>query len=325
MKNGVITVLKDTQKTDYETLAGVFANQSYTVDVKTKISGTKIYITVYINGFKISAVDQATIANGGIIEPTANTGLICHLPSTTAMFDYAYGLDMIAEKYTASENLGNVYQGQFSNDLIDVAFGDIIYNANSSEDGIPIGKTAIDEFGTVVREIVKVNTKFDSRPSYPLKWTTGINKFAKILGSKVSNFGGEAYVLNNTSSTIPLSDGGTANFYIYGNTIGQSGTLEYSTDESAEYAAKEPVIFESKWLQTLSDVKSLATWIKTKVINRGKLVDLAVFGNPIISVGDIVTIKYPYQGFAGTEKLIITNVSQSYSQGLETSITCRTL
>jgi len=325
MKNGVITALKDTQKTDYTTLGGIFSNQSYSIDIKTKISGTKMYITVYINGFKVTAVDEATIANGGLIAPTANVGLVCHLPNTTAMFDYAYGLDLTEAKYTSSESMSNIYQGQFSNDLIETSFGDIIYNANSADDGVPIGKTAIDEFGTVVREILKVNTKFDSRPSYPLKWTTGMNKFAKVLGSKVSNFGGEAYVLNNTSSTIPLSDGGSSNFYIYGNTIGQSGTLEYSTDDSADYANKEPVIFESKWLQALADVESLAKWIKNKVINRGKVITINVFGNPIISVGDIVTIKYPYQGLAGTEKLIVTNVSQSYSQGLETSIVCRTL
>jgi hypothetical protein len=152
-----------------------------------------------------------------------------------------------------------------------------------------------------------------------------MNKFAKILGSKVSNFGGEAYVLNNSSSTIPLADGGFSNFYVYGNTLGQSGQLEYSTDESAEYANKEPVVFESKWIQSLSDAKSLATWIKQKVINRGKIVELSIFGNPIIGVGDIVTIKYPYNGFAGTEKLIVTNVNQSYFDGLETTISCRTL
>ena len=171
----------------------------------------------------------------------------------------------------------------------------------------------------------KITTKFDSRPAYPLKWTTGMNKFAKILGSKVSNFGGEAYVLNNSSSTIPLADGGFSNFYIYGNTLGQSGQLEYSTDESAEYANKEPVIFESKWIQSLSDAKSLANWIKDKVINRGKIVELSIFGNPIIGVGDIVTVNYPYNGFTGTEKLIVTNVTQSYSEGLETTISCRTL
>ena len=47
--------------------------------------------------------------------------------------------------------------------------------------------------------------------------------------------------------------------------------------------------------------------------------------NIIISVGDLVTIKYSYQGFAGTEKLIVTSVTHRYNAGLETSITCRTL
>ena len=323
MKGGVLTTLADSQKTDQKTLSAVFGNQSHIIDVKVKLLGKFIYIDAYINGFKISAVDQATGANLGLISPTINTGLICHLPSTTGIYDYIYGIDITKAKYNAGTS--NIYQGQFSNDLIDTAFGDIIYNGNTAEDGIPVTKTSIDEFGTVVREIAKVTTKFDSRPAYPLKWTTGMNKFAKILGSKVSNFGGEAYVLNNSSSTIPLADGGFSNFYVYGNTLGQSGQLEYSTDESAEYANKEPVVFESKWIQSLSDAKSLATWIKQKVINRGKIVEMTVFGNPIITVGDIVTIKYPYNGFAGTEKLIVTNVTQSYSQGLETTISCRTL
>jgi hypothetical protein len=323
MKNGIITTLADTQKTDERTLSAVFGNQSHIIDVKTKILGKKIFIDAYVNGFKISAVDEATAKNGGLVNPTINTGLICHLPATTSIYDYIYATSISKEKYISG--IANIYQGQFSNDLIDTAFGDIIYNANTSEDGVPVTKTAIDEFGTVVREIIKVSTKFPSRPAYPLKFTTGMNKFAKLLGSKVSNFGGEAYVLNNSSSTIPLADGATSNFYIYGNTLGQSGQLEYSTDESAEYANKEPVIFESKWLQSYADVESLAKWIKEKVINRGKIVELTVFGNPIISVGDIITIKYPYNGFQGTEKLIITSISHSYSEGLGTSISCRTI
>lgn len=103
------------------------------------------------------------------------------------------------------------------------------------------------------------------------------------------------------------------------------GTLEYVNNPESEYVTVEPVIFESAWLQNLSDVKALADWIKTKTVNRGKLVSLKVFGNPLISVGDIVSIKYAYEGFAGTESLIVTNVNQSYSEGLETSIVCRSL
>ena len=54
---------------------------------------------------------------------------------------------------------------------------------------------------------------------------------------------------------------------------------------------------------------------------------MSVFGNPILSIGDIVTIKYPYEGLDGTaaKKFIITNITQSFDQGLETTILCRSL
>jgi len=145
------------------------------------------------------------------------------------------------------------------------------------------------------------------------------------LASKVSNFSAEAYLLNNTSTTIPLSDNETSYFYVFGNTLGMSGDLEYTTEEVSDYTSKEPVQFQSSWLQNLNDVKSLANWIKDTVVNRGRVVSMEVFGNPLISVGDIVAVKYTYQGFAGTEKQIVTSVSHRYSNGLETSITCRTL
>jgi hypothetical protein len=179
--------------------------------------------------------------------------------------------------------------------------------------------------GTVVREIYYVKTKLNARPAFPVLWSTGDNKAVNIIGQSVSNFNAEAYVLNNTSTTVPLSNGAEAGFFIYGNSIGQSGTLEYSTDDSAEYANKEPVIFESRWLQNEYDVKQLANFIKNKAINKGKLINMEVFGNPLLSVGDIVKVKYTYQGLLGTEAMIITDINQAFEEGINTSITCRTL
>jgi hypothetical protein len=240
-------------------------------------------------------------------------------------YDYVYGNTITKTNYDDADYKINLYQGQFNNDLIDTSFGDLVYI--DTDDEIDKKGSMVDEFGTVVREIVKSNVKFDTRPSYPILWSTGANTNAVLVGTKVSNFGAEAYVLNNTSTTIPLQDDVGNALYVYGNTIGSSGTLEYVSNELAEYANPEPVIFESRWLQNLSDVKSLADWIKSKtvVVNRGRIATLKVFGNPLISVGDIVSIKHTYVGLAGTENFIVTNVDQDYSDGLETSITCRSL
>lgn len=320
-----VYVLKDTQSSSANTLEGIYGGKSYSIDVKVKVSGINVEIIAYVNGFKITATDTTNYLAAvptKILGPTARVGLLC--TKGIVKFDYVYGTDISGEQYSDSSYILNFYQGQFSNDLLNTSFGDLTYYADNSTDVYNSKKTMVDEFGTTVREIIKQKIRFQN-PSYPVKWTTGGNKLAQLIGYKVNNFGGEAYVLNNASTTIPLSDTDNANFYLFGNTLGQSGTLEYTTDELSDYVTKEPVIFESKWLQNLSDVKSLAEWIKTKAVNRGRIVNMSVFGNPLISVGDIVTIKYTYQGFAGTEKLIVTNVMHKYSEGLETSISCRTL
>lgn len=322
-----ITTLSDSQKNTETTFIGAFGGRSYNIDVKVKVNNGTITIVAYVNGFKITATDKNDfkIAKGlqKILAPTETVALVCS--KGTAAFDYIYGNRITEKKYKDSNYVINLYQGQFSNDILNTSFGEITYDGNFETDEVSKKGVALDEFGTVVREIVKVKTKFDSRPAYPIKWSTGDNKFAKILGYKVSNFGGEAYVLNNTSTTIPLADGDISNFYIFGNSLGLSGELEYTSSDVSEYANKEPVIFDSKWLQSEADVESLAVWIKDKIINRGKIVSMEIFGNPFISVGDIITIKYPYHGFDGTEKLIVTSINHRFQTGLETSIVCRTL
>lgn len=320
-----VKVLSDTQSNAVNTLEGIYGGQSYIVDVKVKVSGINVEIVAYINGFKIVATDKTNYLIAPytkILGPTQSVALLC--TKGTAHFDYVYGTEISTDQYKDSAYKLNFYQGQFSNDLLNTSFGDLTYYANNSDDVINSKQTMVDEFGTVVREIAKQTVKFQS-PSYPVKWTTGSNNLATLIGYKLNNFGAEAYVLNNSSITIPLSDQNNFNFYLFGNTLGQSGTLEYKTEELAEYVTKEPIIFESKWLQNESDVKALATWIKEHVVNRGKIISLKIFGNPLVSVGDIVTIKYAYQGFNGSEKLIVTSVRHQYNEGLETSIVCRTL
>jgi len=92
-----------------------------------------------------------------------------------------------------------------------------------------------------------------------------------------------------------------------------------------DYAVKRPVVFETTWVQRLEDAKSLGDWIKTQIINKGRVVKMKVFGNPLIQIGDIVSIKYAYQNFIGTETLVVTQVSHTFQQGLSTDVVCRTI
>ena len=325
--NGGIRDLNTSQKSLDTTLDGIYGGKTYSVDIKVKFYQGNIDITAYINGFKITASDDANLQKAAgdykTAAPTNRVALIC--TKGTAMFDYVFASKITSKQYLDSQYSINFYQGQFSNDILNNLYGDYQYLNYSDDDEVTKKLNSFEEFGTTVREIVKREIKFDSRPSVPVRWSTGANSLAKIISQKYSNFGGEAYVLNNSSTTIPLADGIGSSFYLFGNTIGDSGTLEYVTDEDFTYGPKEPIVFESRWLQTLDAVQKIATWIKEKVVNRGKIVNLTVFGNPMLNVGDIVSVTSPYQDFDGSEKLIVTSVTNSFNQGLETTVTCRTL
>lgn len=321
VSGGSMTVLKDSQQDPGSTLDQVYGGTQYNIDVKVKVSGFTVSITAYINGFKVTATDTTSYSNNKvnkILKVTNNIAIVC--TAGTVNYDYAYGKTITEEQYKNSINTLNFYKGQFSNDLISTSYGDVSYFNNSKEDNIVAG--SLDEFGTVARELKYVEAKYNA--AFPVKWSTGLLNNATVVSSSFSPFKGEAYVLNNTSNVVPLADD-IITFGLFGNTLGKSGAIEYSTGDEQDYKTKEPLVFESKWLQSKSDVESLGQWIKQKVINRGKVVTMTVFGNPLLEVGDIITIKYTYHNFDGTQKLIVTNVSQSFSEGIETRLTCRTL
>lgn len=329
---GSLTLLKDSQTTIAESLNGVYGGREYLVNIKVRFTRKNDIKTVRIygsvNGYKFTATDtdfentEEKIKNVAI-EPTKQIALVCQ--SGKVAFDYVYATEIKdKETFDRLQTVGSIQNGIFNNDLLEVGFGDIVYNPNTSEDSSLIPANGIDEFGTTVREIYTAKLKFDTRPAFPINVSTGLNTGATLLGSRMGNFDAEVYLLNNSSTTIPL-DG--SSLYIYGNTLSDSGQLEYKTNDTSEYVYKEPVIFETKWIQNLEDVESLAAWIKQNVVNKGKVVDLEIFGNPAISVGEIITIKYSYAGLSGDssiERFIVTGVIQEYKNGgLSTRLTAR--
>ena len=328
--NGNIILLKEIGTRTKSTIEGIYGGKQYDIDIKVKVVAQKVIITAYVNGYKITAEDintkNTTKGSLGVIKILQSTNKVALICSRgTVAYDYVYAKSISDKQYDQSEYVLNIYKGRFSNDLINNTFGDLVYTDKLSADEAVDKANSIDEFGTVVREIYKIKIKYNNRPSYPVSWGIGANTSVSILGQTISNFDASAYVLNNSSTVAPLADDLGNSFYLIGNDLGDSGELEYETELAVGSSNVEPLSFKSTWLQNNNDVKLLAEWIKLKAVNRGKTVDLKVFGNPLISVGDIVTIKHTYAGLAGTENLIVTNVNQEFSDGLETTIACRSL
>jgi uncharacterized protein (UPF0218 family) len=69
----------------------------------------------------------------------------------------------------------------------------------------------------------------------------------------------------------------------------------------------------------------LATWIQDQWSKKQQVIEMEIFSNPLISVGDIVAINYSKNGLDGTQKFVVTKVSNSFGEGLSTSITARSI
>lgn len=325
--NGKIIQMQDTQTTVEKQISGVYGGTAYKLDIKVKIetvSGIDFrVIDVYVNGRKITAIDKSatteTDPEKKVLPVTSRLAMFSMIGKSN--FDYIYAIPLTEEKYKNGP-LYNVYTGQYANTTLDFLFGDkVLSNLGSSSTTAGI----VEEFGTTARELRKVSVKYNSRPGYPIYPSTGVNNFIQIIGSKLSSFGAEVYLLNNAGTYVPLDDAGMSSFSIIGNYVVQSGQHDYLESSINEYTTPEPVIFESTWIQTEADARGVSKWIKNQWSKQQRVVDLTVFANPLVSVGDVITINYPSNDLDGTQKFIVTSVANTYNQGLETTLTARSI
>jgi len=326
LSKGVMTQIQDSQTVAAKSLGGIFGGKTYKIDVRLKLNSSTTEIYCYVNGFKITAIDANP--TGSIettnpttkLSPTNKVGMVCN--KGTVYFDYVYGMHLTENQF-AQEELFNIYEGQYSEAAISVLYGNKTLQNNSISNTLSNG--FIEEFGAVARELRVIKTKYTSRPAFPLYASTGVNSFARILGQRLTSFGAEVYVINNSGTYIPLDDSEFYSFYILGKYISQSGVLEYVENSASEYSTQEPVVFESKWIQKQSDVVNLANWIKDIWSTKQKVINIEVFANPLLSVGDIITVNYPYNDLDTNDKFVITNINHDFREGLRTTITARTL
>lgn len=321
--NGKKKILNDTQKDNAKTLTGILGATSYKVDIKVKCASGVRVIDVYINNFKITATDNDSSTSTDPIDkvlPITSNVSMC-ATTGSAYYDYVYAMPLDEAQYNSGV-LQNVYNGQFNNTMLNFLYGEkVLSNFNKTT----LANGRLEEFGTVARELRKVNIKYESRPGYPLYPSLGINKFVNVLGSRLTSFGAEVYLINNAGTWVPLDDSSLHSFSVIGNYVVTSGQHEYMDSSINEYSNPEPVIFQSSWIQKEDDAKAISTWIKDLWSKQQVVVNLQVFGNPLISVGDIITINYPSNNFDGVQKFVVMNVNSSFNQGLETTITARTL
>jgi hypothetical protein len=300
----------------------ITATVPYKIDVRVKVTGTKVYISAYINGFKITATDTYVSAANPLISKTSLISLMVNMGSIN--FDYVYAIPITAEQY-ASKELENVYSNQFSKSSFSLSYGTMLASGLTPIDS-QTTKKYVEEFGSVAREIRVFSSKYqDLEPKFPKYMYNNLNTSVSVLGSDLTSFSATAYLLNAAGVTSNISSSDGSKLSVFGNSLMKSEDLLYFDEETNKYEVKQQMTMDSTWIQNPGDAKKLSDWIKTQWSKRQRVIDMTVLANPVISVGDIITIDYAYQDLAITDKFVITNVRQSWSDGLETAITARSI
>ena len=329
--NGVATALQDTQ-TDANQFQSIQGGKMYSIQVKANKSTSStgevfMSIKLMIDNTEIIAIDRdpLTITN--------RAGLVSGLG--TARYDYMY-TSPISDSEFITKELYNPYKNYLGqNSFLVKQFSNFVMSKGSVVEDIGY----MEEFGPVAREIIKISSRItsgDNAPAIPRYPVITMNPFATIVGSNIDSFTMETFILNNSGTYTMLSDGETKFFKVIGDSIVKSDSYEYIDPTLTAIDKEEQFAFDSNWIQKESEAKALSDWMKTQWSKQQSILELEIFSNPLIQIGDVVEVSYPISniyssedtivpsGFAAS-KYVVLDINHDWVDGPSTRLLCRSI
>ena len=335
VKGGIKKNLKITQKYKLNTLAGIYAGTQYKIDIKVKVvdtglldkKGNKKYkttIRAYVNGMLMEVIDENSgeDPNQNALTPTSNLALFTNIGTTS--FDYVYALKDSDGSYFNRPNSYDIYNEKFASSIIKFAYGDIFVSGVIPELDSNTPVKYIEEFGPTAREIKYIKNQHELPGEASYTWFNR-NTNIKELSYSGTEFESELYLINVASISIEMNSETATHLSILGKYLDKINQIEYEDETLKNTITEEPYIYESNWLQTQRDAVNLSNFIKDKFSKARKILKLEIFANPLIQIGDIISVSYTYQGLSGTEKFVIVSIENQWQEGLTTTITARSI
>jgi hypothetical protein len=330
VSNGVAKVLPDNQQDDTQ-FQNIQGGKLYSIQVKCNtsvIEGTT-YLTFkfMIDNTEIVAVDSSPLTI------TNRAGLVSGIG--TVRYDYFYTSPITDDQFN-TKDIYSPYKGYLGeNSFLVKKFSNFVMSTSSQTEDIGY----MEEFGPVAREIVKISSRItsgDNAPAIPRYPIITMNPFATIIGSNIDAFSMEAYILNNSGTYTMLSDGETKFFKVIGDSIVKSDSFEYIDPTLTAIDKEEQFAFDSSWIQKETEAIQLSNFMKTQWSKQQDVVDIDIFPNPLLQIGDIVEISYPKASLYSSEdssipsgysagKYVVLDITHSWSDGPSTRLLCRSI
>lgn len=311
----------------------------YDLDILFQVSGANHIVKVFLNGrLRINA----TISGGNKVTANGKFGLFTR-GQTAAYFEYLYAINnSTAVTVDDDTSFKDWILGGYTGRRWDAEW---VYDWHQVRRRVKKKWTKVnarwkqmlmDEFGPYAHEVREYDIKYDPKPVLHGRLMLS-NQQAICTEFNGTSFGAK-FILANTARTNvvlqgedTLTDAGTGDsinqqLLIYGRTVtaAEAATIIVKNDAQISAFGQIETQIDSPWIQSEDAGQALADWISAHWSTGADELEVQIFGNSLIEVGDVVNIDYPRKYMTtATHVYFVLGVKNEFSNGLVTTLTLR--
>ncbi|UMO76254.1 minor tail protein [Streptomyces phage Tomas] len=189
-----------------------------------------------------------------------------------------------------------------------------------------------DEFGPIGHEVREFDVQFDKFPAVHSNLYFSNDTQVVLPEYSSSPFGAKFILANAYRSNAVVNGEDTLTFgadnaveqklMIYGRTVNKEDekTIVAKNEEAIRRRGVVETEIQSEWIQTEAAAQALADWINLHWSQGCDEVEAEIFGNPLLQLGDIVSINYPQKDFNPVDhRYFIVGIQRGFSAGYDTT------
>ena len=189
-----------------------------------------------------------------------------------------------------------------------------------------------DDFGPMAHEIREFDIKFTSPTPVLESKIYCSNDTQSVVTEYSGDVSGARFMVANISRDAAVINGdderttkgnGTINhkLFVYGRPVIQKDAQKVEKEDGWAIRRRGPIEVEyaSHWIQNEEEAENFGDWLTTHWSHSDSTLEVEVFGNPLIELGDVVSVNYMHIN----AEFWVVAVSNTFENGLSTNLTLR--
>jgi hypothetical protein len=194
----------------------------------------------------------------------------------------------------------------------------------------------MDEFGPVVHEVREFDVKFSKVPVQHSRLYFSNESQVLCPEYNSTSFGAKFILANRSRANAVVHGDDSLSFgadsvvnqrlMVYGRPVTQAEeqSITVTDDNAIRRRGEVSLDITSDWIQSKASAQALGDWIKLHWAGGCDELQVEVFGNPFLQLGDVVSVNDPLKNMTpATHKYFVNEISNSYDKGLKTSLVLR--